>query len=468
MFVLSYLDILGMEKKNTALIVPNAIEVTPSSGDKAFFTSFVFRDECFQCIQQLQAIKKATVAALDQNIQPQASPIEAKPSSSQAFTDLEPQSIAAPVQPLTLNTEGSPVVRPVVNKDACNKNAHVQSASIPAISPISNQRTEAFKVPERDSKLDDFEIVLDEDLPFSVTFAYSKIWIEDETFFRAYLEDGGETNISITPWDQAPVEYTAVSQTDKFDGSRHVNYNHNKKYIVGPSCIPTFQIQRYKWETGRRLVVSVTSTVSDAPYCDYFRAESRWVFSANKPDPTGRTCKLQVGIRIQWTKSTWLKKQIESTAVGEAKESTRSFVKAAVEESTKRQYDTSTATNPSHKAQHCVSAEKMDDEKEIEPKPGTETQSTRPRISGSSSMLRSSISSQQPSIPPVGDAGRYLSLQFGIQLACIACIFLFVVTVYRISCTLDTMLAISKEAIVQQRAQQELLREVFEKLAKRS
>lgn len=116
----------------------------------------------------------------------------------------------------------------------------------------------------------------------SVDTAYSKLWVESDAFARSILDTAGSTNLSMPPWKKTTVSYTAVSKPDSFDGSRLVTYTHNKKYMVGPSVIPTAQTQRYAYTPGSRLVVSTTTCVSDVPYCDYFRVEHRWVFSATK------------------------------------------------------------------------------------------------------------------------------------------------------------------------------------------
>jgi hypothetical protein len=51
----------------------------------------------------------------------------------------------------------------------------------------------------------------------------------------------------------------------------------------------------------------MTSLVHDIPYADYFRVESRWVFSTTLQE---NRCRMQVGVKVAWIKSTWLKKQV--------------------------------------------------------------------------------------------------------------------------------------------------------------
>lgn len=138
-------------------------------------------------------------------------------------------------------------------------------------------------------------------------FASSQLWIESTAFFLEFLQEVGETGVSVPEWSKSPATFTLTSTPEVFDGSRRVYYVHNKKYLVGPSTIPTTQEQRYALDPGVRLIVSSSTTVTDVPYCDYFRAENRWVFSAT---PNDGECRVQVGIRVSWIKSTWLKKQV--------------------------------------------------------------------------------------------------------------------------------------------------------------
>lgn len=141
----------------------------------------------------------------------------------------------------------------------------------------------------------------------SVEDAYSTLWVGSDKFARGLLDAAGSTSIELGDWIFSPLNYTAAVTSDAFDASRTVSYTHNKKYIVGPGAIPTLQVQRYHYSRQSRLVVSVTTTISNVPYCDYFRVEHRWVFSATRD--SGK-CLAQVGIHLHWLKSTWLKKQV--------------------------------------------------------------------------------------------------------------------------------------------------------------
>lgn len=144
----------------------------------------------------------------------------------------------------------------------------------------------------------------------SVENAFTYFWVESNTFSRKLLDLAGATSISLPDWTRHNVSYTAVTTPETFDGFRLVSYTHNKKYMVGPGVIPTAQTQRYSYARGSRLIVSTTTSVSEVPYCDYFRVEHRWVFSATKKPGVALA---QVGLRVQWLKSTWLKKQVKLT-----------------------------------------------------------------------------------------------------------------------------------------------------------
>lgn len=228
----SYLDITHIEKKNTALIVPNAIEVCFAflirenrcycvfnesldtshlseqlsvRGEKVFFASFVFRcvqahmicfdlmahhievhdyaeqlilrnenriyrDECFQCLQQLQAIKKGTVALLtgreaDDESEadgiiadspfPAATAGPAMESSSGKTSPVSMASVAP--TPSSNSSEGAQSVA-----DDGGATEVSSTSSVKASPPVV---TEAPRVPEKDSMLNEYEVILDEIIP---------------------------------------------------------------------------------------------------------------------------------------------------------------------------------------------------------------------------------------------------------------------------------------------------------------
>ncbi|RHY76152.1 hypothetical protein DYB30_006680 [Aphanomyces astaci] len=135
-------------------------------------------------------------------------------------------------------------------------------------------------------------------------FVLDTLWRDDQ-FTIEGLKKVGETNVTVSQWADKPVAYTAFNRPETFQSERRVTFVHNKKNFIGPSAIPTTQIHRYTYTPGQRLVVSVTSSVHDAPFCDYFRAESRWVFDASLL--SAHECSLVSGMRLNWAKSTFLK-----------------------------------------------------------------------------------------------------------------------------------------------------------------
>jgi len=154
----------------------------------------------------------------------------------------------------------------------------------------------------------EYDLVLAQTLPFSIEYAFETLW-KSENFTNKLLTISGETQINIGPWvASSSLTYTAFNKLETFDASRQVQFTHHKKYMIGPSEIPTLQVYRYKYDRQRQILhIGVTSTVSDAPYHDYFRAESSWVFC---PAEKEGHCKLQTGMRLCWLKSTWLKSQV--------------------------------------------------------------------------------------------------------------------------------------------------------------
>ncbi|OQR94762.1 hypothetical protein ACHHYP_00933 [Achlya hypogyna] len=262
--VLPLVDITLLERKNTAIVVPNALEISTTSQGKLFFASFLYRDECFQSIAQLRQIQQQMQAIL--------TPDGPGPPSDTPST--------------------------AVTLDLAEQEAILTS---------------------------DYDVVMDETLPLPMAFAYKDLW-EPVGYLAALLQASGETLVHVGDWD-AGAAYTAFKREERFHKTRTVTYTHNKKYMVGPSAIPTVQVQRVLYDADVAFVLSVTATVSDAPYHDYFRAESRWLFT---PLPDG-ACRLRTGVRLFWTKSTWLKKQIEGATASESKETMKLWATKAVE-----------------------------------------------------------------------------------------------------------------------------------------
>ncbi|OQS01422.1 hypothetical protein ACHHYP_01078 [Achlya hypogyna] len=181
--------------------------------------------------------------------------------------------------------------------------------------------------PTADPLADEYDIVLAQALPLSLAFVFETLW-RDPQFTIDCLAFLKETNIVVSPWQtEPPVVYTAFERPETFMAERRVSFTHNKKNFIGPGSIPTVQVHRYSYIEGQSLIVSTTSTVSDAPYCDYFRAEARWVFTHQD----AAHCYIESGVRLKWTKSTWLKGQIESLAKAESAQIMQFWVRKALE-----------------------------------------------------------------------------------------------------------------------------------------
>lgn len=161
------------------------------------------------------------------------------------------------------------------------------------------------------------------ELPYSVDAIFKRFWNNDK-FLVEYLQGNGDTNVKVSSWNIKEVAHKPFMTEELFHAERSVTYIHHKKYFVGPSEIPTSQTQRYKYdhETGY-LVIGMTTTVSEVMYHDYFRVEIRYSFI-----PTNKGCTLRVGTFVNFIKSTWVKKQIESATISETKEAVKCWVNA--------------------------------------------------------------------------------------------------------------------------------------------
>ncbi|RHY42901.1 hypothetical protein DYB38_006832 [Aphanomyces astaci] len=249
----------------------------------------------------------------------------------------------APNSPTAINDVGAPFSRTVSAPASVPQEGHPPHFPPQHASSLPPQYAPPSKTSPlpRDPIEDEFDVVVDETLPMGLQFVLDTLWRDDQ-FTIEGLKKVGETNVTVSQWADKPVAYTAFNRPETFQSERRVTFVHNKKNFIGPSAIPTTQIHRYTYTPGQRLVVSVTSSVHDAPFCDYFRAESRWVFDASLS--SAHECSLVSGMRLKWAKSTFLKGQIEGFAKSESKSVMLKWVKQAI--------DAYNSAHPSEKPVH--------------------------------------------------------------------------------------------------------------------
>ncbi|RHX98535.1 hypothetical protein DYB30_010564 [Aphanomyces astaci] len=116
----------------------------------------------------------------------------------------------------------------------------------------------------------------------------------------------GETNVTVSQWADKPMAYTAFNRPET---TLSAPAQSQPPKSTGTTIRRDLSLRycTYTYAPGQRLVVSVTPSVHDAPFCDYFRAESRWVFDASLS--SAHECSLVSGMRLNWAKSTFLKGQ---------------------------------------------------------------------------------------------------------------------------------------------------------------
>ncbi len=119
------------------------------------------------------------------------------------------------------------------------------------------------------------------------------------TFYKEFLEQMGETDVKVSDWEKTEATSSSILRY-----MRNISYNHNKRYIVGPSVVPTRQRQEYVENTkNRTIIVTLESTVLDVPYHDYFYVTNRWEFREEEDC----RCTVRMGLSVVFLKSTWLR-----------------------------------------------------------------------------------------------------------------------------------------------------------------
>jgi hypothetical protein len=100
-----------------------------------------------------------------------------------------------------------------------------------------------------------------------------------------------------------------------------------------PSHTKMITLQRLRCEkkdNGKwtRFMISDTCRTENVPYCDYFTIESRIVCSRASG---GKECRIQTGMVVNYSKSTWFESKINSSSLSEAKVVVDNYAKSALE-----------------------------------------------------------------------------------------------------------------------------------------
>ena len=175
-----------------------------------------------------------------------------------------------------------------------------------------------------DEILKKMEVVLSKTIKdVSITSIYDKVWSEgnktsEEPFYRPWLEKEDCFDVDVFDWetnDSGGFVNSWCKET--YSQQRMVNFKFNRTthLYIGPPVAIVKQQQFCRIEGNDKCVIAMCVTFDGIPYSDTFAVEVRWV-ATRKGE---RDALIEVGLFVDFRKSTMLKRQIREGTLSETK-----------------------------------------------------------------------------------------------------------------------------------------------------
>lgn len=150
-------------------------------------------------------------------------------------------------------------------------------------------------------------------LPCSPRDFYRAFLCSSSDFFTAFHLSQNHHSIRMSPWQR----HYAVGPVRDLRFVTPI-----KGWRLGPSQTMCHQTQRYRVYKGEVLVFETSQVMTDIPYGDCFKVETRWDVG---PGAEPNTCSVEIHIAVPFTKSTVWRKMIEKSVTDSSLEAYTMF-----------------------------------------------------------------------------------------------------------------------------------------------
>eukprot|EP01043_Picozoa_sp_COSAG02_P026987 COSAG02_NODE_1570_length_11893_cov_2.376717_12_plen_571_part_00 len=297
MEVMPFAQTIAIEKRNTSLFIPNAIEITFKRANgppcKRFFTSFKDRDAAITTLTKLWGEHRA-------GGQPPPSPATTHPSKSKPAPAPVPES------------EPEPEPEPEPRAPLSSPHSAGSGATI-AERPVEDEIDMMLVADENQEKIDMSELVSFtlENCRSCADF-FEEFFSDSSDYTVQFREQRGDTATELTAWQRS----TSLGHT------RTVRFISPVKAAIGPKTTAAEETQRYQLsESGNSLVVQAEAIFPNVPYGECFKVVTQYTISRLREAPVD-SVKIVISSGIRWLKSTWWESLIKD---GTLKENTESF-----------------------------------------------------------------------------------------------------------------------------------------------
>lgn len=174
-----------------------------------------------------------------------------------------------------------------------------------------------------DSLLENMEIVVARTIKnVSIRHIFENVWAdrtEGESFYESWLKDEECFDIGMGEWEIAEpgAKFRNEWCNEKYDQQRLVTFKFNRTthLYIGPPVAFVKQRHFLRADDNDRCVLAISAEFEGIPYADTFAVEMRWVATRMGTNDA----QVQVGLFVNFKKSTMMKSQIKSGTITETK-----------------------------------------------------------------------------------------------------------------------------------------------------
>ena len=199
-----------------------------------------------------------------------------------------------------------------------------EAAKVSNAKKVQERQLQVKPVPP-DATLKKMEILLTRTVKnVSIRNFYENVWSEGQKtdakpFYKPFLEDLGSMSVVVGDWEFAKDDDSYKNEWcgESYQQRRKIRFEFKRTthLYVGPPIAIVHQTHHCRCEGEDKCVVSMTGEMEGIPYADCFAVEVRWVATRlNELD-----LKIEVGLFVNFKKSTMFAKQIRTGTVSETK-----------------------------------------------------------------------------------------------------------------------------------------------------
>ncbi|KAJ4785388.1 GRAM domain family protein [Rhynchospora pubera] len=307
-------EITSVRKAKTAVIFPNAIEIT-AGGKKYFFGSFFFRDEVYRLITDAWAQHNPDAKAFldrqdsksssstDENAQTNKDSKEEEDSSGQntEINTSAPKSLPNDVTSTSSpNDEINILKQPNTSELLENDN----DTSVAA-------RNSCWEIEDADAPTvpDCYTMIAEAKFLAGVEEIFQLFFSDDSAgFLDDFHKKCGDKEFRVSTW----------TKHEQSGHVRNVSFLHPIKIYLGAKFGNTKEVQKLRMYRNNYVVVETSQNISDAPFGDYFSVEGRWDLEQESSEIN--SCKLRVFLYVSFSKRTIFKGKIEQATKEECRD----------------------------------------------------------------------------------------------------------------------------------------------------